>query len=1050
MKSFRYYALLAVSLAASLVTAPAQITVSGIANRNYTGYANSAAFTVTLQSGYAGTALLDGQPVPIGTAVTVNKADYHELSVVATNQSTSAVASNLTQFIVYPSERGSTEMGLPPLPLYPMVPSAPQEFAGAQLRIITPDRYPAGMQPPVVIWVVDAGGRAVRVNGTVAVTGSAPIEIKRGVGSGFLATGIAGAAQYAFQIAGLQASKTVTFEDNINWTPISGTLTGAVEWLENSRIDITNHVNLAAGATLTIGAGTVVRVSPVISLTNNGQITISGTVERPVAFAPITAAQPWGGFVQHANNTSFSATGTIFTGAGGYPGYWFGGHGHDPSYSRIDSHREEQALISMSGINNNLTLVDSAAIFLPGQFGHAQGGSSRSYQITLTRFLMQRTPTGGEYTGARFTVNDSAFIECPDTSTNFVDGDNDGLYIVDAPLGAHGFTNTLFGWTKDDGIDSGGDGAGALNFQGCWFEGIFHEANSLSDSQGGSPDKSVSHTDDVFIDCGQALESGYGGPTGRLERCVAVDCMTGARFGDNYNWAYSGRMIATNSILLHNHRDAWGMNFVDWTYRVSNMDIRDNYLTRADPYWPQNTVWDPATHGSLLAPYRGTPANAPVGLGFATWTNRFKLAQITNGVPVRLSIFSPATVTCVYLLRGDGVVRGSGFLTFEAGRMIQWISATNINPFDYANVTVGLYDPSGAEITGLQQVSFETTPPALSLASGSGPLDLNLFASGVPIRLSDPALAGTTVDFEVAGNRVGMTNGTLAIATGATSATLFAPTINTNENDFIQVTLRNPRKAVLAGPDTAYYVRSTAAPPAAPVTLVYRGSRSLWRYRDNGVFPGATWMATNFVDSSWPVGGAPLGYGGGGETTTNYSAVKYFAYYYRHYFTVTNAAGLASLDFNLRRDDGAVVYLNGVKLYSENMPATVLSNTPAVTNISGTPTIFRTTTFAIAALPTPLLEGTNVLAVEIHQQNTGSSDIVFDLEVIGTPTPAPPTPAPLYLGWFGEELTLAWSDLAFRLFESTNVAGPWVTNPANGFYSTPMTNRESYYKLVLP
>jgi hypothetical protein len=123
-----------------------------------------------------------------------------------------------------------------------------------------------------------------------------------------------------------------------------------------------------------------------------------------------------------------------------------------------------------------VTLTDSSAIYLAGQLGHAYNGGT----FNFTRFLMQRTTTGGEYTGASFTVNDSALIECPDATSNFVDGDNDGLYLVS---GTHNFTNTLFGWTKDDGIDSGGDGVGRLHYEQCWFEATFHEGNSFPASR---------------------------------------------------------------------------------------------------------------------------------------------------------------------------------------------------------------------------------------------------------------------------------------------------------------------------------------------------------------------------------------------------------------------------------------------------------------------------------------------------------------------------------------------------------------------------------------
>ena len=62
-------------------------------------------------------------------------------------------------------------------------------------------------------------------------------------------------------------------------------------------------------------------------------------------------------------------------------------------------------------------------------------------------------------------------------------------------------------------------------------------------------------------------------------------------------------------------------------------------------------------------------------------------------------------------------------------------------------------------------------------------------------------------------------------------------------------------------------------------------------------------------------GDAELGYGDGDEqTVVSYgpdSGNKYITTYFRHEFTVTDAASLGGLTLRIQRDDGAVVYLNG-------------------------------------------------------------------------------------------------------------------------------------------
>jgi hypothetical protein len=1159
MKYMTRFLLAGALMCGACTTSWSQITVSGVTSKAYSGPADQTSFTVVPTAGYSYSAFLNGVRVPIGVTNQVTKPDYYDLRVFATNQTTLAITSNLTQFLLHPSERADTEIGLPPLVIYPPIPSATGEFAGAQFRILLPESYPAGMEMPVVIWIVDADGHAVRVNGDVAITDNPPVSVKRGVGSAILPGSPVGTTTFTFQIAGLQTNKTVVFEAAPAWTYVSGNLSGAVIWPENSRIAITNNVNLAAGATLTVGAGTIVRIGSVLSITNNGQITINGTVDRPVVFTPASAAQPWGCFVQHASNVGLTATGTIFTGSGGYGNCWFVGHstGCSSGVVTYGSHRGEQALVSLAGVNCNLTLTDSAAISLAGQFGHSYGSGANSYHITLNRFLMHRVTTGGEYTGSQFNVNDSAFIECPDMSTNFADGDNDGLYIVDAPIGPHGFTNTLFGWTKDDGIDSGGSGAGVLNFQNCWFESIFHEANSLSGTESATPhaDKLDTHINDVMVNCGQALEAGYGAPTGILSHCLVVDGMVGARYGDNYNWSYYGRMIATNSVFINNHHDAWCMNFQDWTYRTASTDIRSNFFTIADPMFPANAVWNPAVDGPRLAVWMTTPPSAPVGVGLAIRTNRFTFASLWDGIPVRLSTFTTNYVTVNYAFTNASGTLASGTTTFPPGTMTVRIYPSGVDLAAISQVDLVISDPVGGELTGVTTASFtgnvpvpqvslnvltnrdsawrvaegvfaslsspsalpvsldyhftttngtvqdgtlvfaplETrkqifltsaspfefsqlqlavdhptnatlvgtsaitytyavVPLTLSLAATNQP-SLDTFASGVSVVLNAPAATGVQVDYRVEGNRTGFTNGTLTFVSGSLSALLQTPTVTAADNDFIKVTLSSPVKASLVGLDTVYYVKTIPVPPQTNSVFVANGSNTFWYFRYTASAPAANWNQDGYDYSSWTNAPAQLGFGDNDENgkVPNVSQVTT---YFRRTFVVNDASAIANLYLWLLRDDGGVVYINGQELYrSPTMPQapTVISYGTWATNLS-IPNAPADNTVDTATIPagTLLRNGTNQIAVEIHQHDSGSSDISFDLRLEGIPKPAT-VAQPLYLGRFGSELTLAWGDATFQLLTATNIAGPWTTNSlATGTFSAPPTNSQRYYLLRHP
>lgn len=177
----------------------------------------------------------------------------------------------------------------------------------------------------------------------------------------------------------------------------------------------------------------------------------------------------------------------------------------------------------------------------------------------------------------------------------------------------------------------------------------------------------------------------------------------------------------------------------------------------------------------------------------------------------------------------------------------------------------------------------------------------------------------------------------------------------------------------------------TNAPPDVPWGTFPVTLNSTWRYLDNGANLGTSWTATNFNDSTWKAGKPQLGFGDGDEATIigygpNANA-KYITTYFRHTFTVSSLNSMDSVIINLMRDDGAIVYLNGVEIIRSNMPAGAVSYTTAASsNVGGTDEskLFR------FGLPKNVLQiGKNVLAVEIHQDVATSSDLSFALTADG-------------------------------------------------------------------
>jgi hypothetical protein len=167
-----------------------------------------------------------------------------------------------------------------------------------------------------------------------------------------------------------------------------------------------------------------------------------------------------------------------------------------------------------------------------------------------------------------------------------------------------------------------------------------------------------------------------------------------------------------------------------------------------------------------------------------------------------------------------------------------------------------------------------------------------------------------------------------------------------------------------------------------PVPIAFLDASTAWRFADQGV-RWADWESAGFDDSSWPSGLPQLGYGDGDETTlltAGPDATRHLAAYFRTSFQVTEAPNSLTLD--LAADDGAVVYLNGVEIVRDNMPAGTITNTTrSVVSRSGADeNLLRSFTLD----PALLNLGTNVIAVEVHQSsNSGAVDLTFDARLGG-------------------------------------------------------------------
>lgn len=158
---------------------------------------------------------------------------------------------------------------------------------------------------------------------------------------------------------------------------------------------------------------------------------------------------------------------------------------------------------------------------------------------------------------------------------------------------------------------------------------------------------------------------------------------------------------------------------------------------------------------------------------------------------------------------------------------------------------------------------------------------------------------------------------------------------------------------------------------------------SSWRYLDDGSDQGTAWKEPEFDDSAWSTGPAQLGYGDGDEATVvsfgDDPTSHFVTTYFRHTFAAEDPGSCRGIRGRLVRDDGAVVWLNGTEVFRSNMTNGAINHaTFAARGVSGAE---ESLPRAFSIDPGLLVDGDNIVAVEIHRIPGVDSDISFDLEL---------------------------------------------------------------------
>lgn len=185
-----------------------------------------------------------------------------------------------------------------------------------------------------------------------------------------------------------------------------------------------------------------------------------------------------------------------------------------------------------------------------------------------------------------------------------------------------------------------------------------------------------------------------------------------------------------------------------------------------------------------------------------------------------------------------------------------------------------------------------------------------------------------------------------------------------------------------ANPVLYFFARTNGSMPRLSQAIIPPGSD--WKYWDAGESVGLGWRLSDFSDSNWPVGPAPLGYGEGDERTVlSFGASanqKRATTNFRKQFVVENGATVQALALSVVFDDGLAVYLNGMEVLRRNLVPNAGFSDLALAPLLATENVWQS--FAITNV---LRSGTNTIAVELHRASLTEGDISFDLQLLASP-----------------------------------------------------------------
>ena len=557
--------------------------------------------------------------------------------------------------------------------------------------------------------------------------------------------------------------------------------------------------------------------------------------------------------------------------------------------------------------------------------------------------------------------------------------------------------------------------------------------------------------------------------------------------GYSENVRESGGMTVSRFLQVHNAQVAINANFFDpqdyYLPEGTPMDVRGLQISGGQIVSPQ----EGAANSAVLAISAGNkasfiftnwPAHSTAGLQTAVageypivvngkniGRQYLNLSGVIHGVNPRTALGLSADRNYLYLVTIDGRQPGysDGTLDYETGNwLLKMGVADGINMDGGGSSTLAVENSLGRPVRLNHPSAVADSGKERTVGSHFAVFakPIPSFISGVQVYPDDVAasITWTTTDAALSWIEYGLTTDLGMTSPPPNAVSLSHGTVLSGLTENTPYFYRLVASNSVTTYSTPTYTFTTTNYSA--FTSVFDLTNS-WNYTSQAQTSQA-WTASGFDDSSWSgpspgllwidvraAGPDPAVQPKGTQLPAdpNNSGYPFLTYYFRTRFKIADTTLGRTLHCEAFVDDGAVVYLNGREILRLRMDPG--SGITASTLANGYPCSGDATCLDSFDLDGgALVNGDNVLAVEVHNYNARSADITFgmSLSAVGSASPSP------LLGFkkAGNALQFDWIRGGFVLQEADAPAGLWsdVSGPAViGPVSITTSQTSHYYRL---